>query len=88
MLLVEGIAEGSALVAVPVQNPPPPVQGEEFGKSSPVGLVVVLLLAVATVVLIRGMTKRIKRLPASFDEQPPSRADRARPSGPDADTRD
>jgi hypothetical protein len=51
----------------------PPGQGPEFGKASPVGLIVVLLLAVATALLIRSMSKRIKRLPESFDppaEQP------------------
>jgi len=58
-----------AVVSVPVQNPePPPGQGEEFGKASPIALVVIILLALATVVLIRGMTKRIRRLPASFDQ--------------------
>lgn len=61
--------ESLAAVAVPTQNPgPPPGRGEEFGKASPIGLVVVLLLALATALLIRNMTKRIKRLPASFDK--------------------
>ncbi|MGI5125825.1 hypothetical protein ACQEVB_03310 [Pseudonocardia sp. CA-107938] len=63
-------------VLVPAQNPePPPGKGEEFGKASPVALVVILLLAVATVFLIRGMTKRIKRLPESFD--PPEKGESA-----------
>lgn len=52
------------------QAPPPPGKGEEFGKASPVGLVVVLLLAIATIFLIRSMSMRIKRLPASFDPPP------------------
>ncbi len=30
----------------------------------------ILLLALATIALIVNMTKRIRRLPASFDEQP------------------
>ncbi|MDN5860297.1 MAG: hypothetical protein L0H84_16950, partial [Pseudonocardia sp.] len=42
---------------------------------SPVALVVILLLAVATALLIRGMTKRIKRLPASFDPAEPDEAE-------------
>ncbi len=57
-----------AVVAVPAQDPAPPGQGPEFGKASPVALVVILLLALATVFLIRSMTKRIRRLPASFDD--------------------
>lgn len=71
-------AEPVAVVGVPAQNPaPPPGQGEEFGKASPIALVVILLLGLATILLIRNMTKRIKRLPASFDEH----AERGRDSG-------
>ena len=55
------------LTLVAQEQPPPPGKGAEFGKASPIGLVVVLLLAVATVLLIRSMSKRIRRLPASFD---------------------
>ena len=63
-----GAVPGAALVAVPALNPqPPPGKGEEFGKASPIALVVIILLALATVVLIRSMTKRIRRLPESFD---------------------
>ncbi len=62
---------GQAVVLVLAQNPvPPPDKGEEFGKASPIGLVVILLLGIATVLLIRNMTKRIRKLPSSFD--PPS----------------
>jgi hypothetical protein len=72
-LLVEAVPAAAgqvvgAQVAVPVQNPaPPPGQGEEFGKASPVALVVILVLALVTILLIRSMSKRIRRLPASFD---------------------
>ncbi|MGH3585441.1 MAG: hypothetical protein ACRDQ0_03870 [Pseudonocardia sp.] len=56
------------VAVVPVQNPePPPGQGEEFGKASPVALVVIIALALVTILLIRSMTKRIRRLPATFD---------------------
>lgn len=64
-----------AVVGVPVQNPvPPPGQGEEFGKASPIALVVIVALGVATVLLIRSMSKHLRRLPASFDAKP-SRGD-------------
>jgi hypothetical protein len=67
-LLVDVVPAGAAQVAVPVQNPtPPPGQGEEFGKASPVALVVILALALVTILLIRSMSKRIRRLPASFE---------------------
>ncbi|MHA6796649.1 hypothetical protein ACVGVM_24515 [Pseudonocardia bannensis] len=77
---VPDLSEVLAAVAVPVQNPePPPGQGEEFGKSSPIALVVIILLALATVVLIRSMSKHLRKVPASFDEQSGERTE------PDAD---
>ena len=77
-MLVEPLAVAETVVAVPAQqNPqPPPGQGEEFGKASPVALVVIILLALVTILLIRGMTKRIRRLPSSFDEPDEKPADR------------
>lgn len=39
------------------------------GVAGPLGLFLIVLLAIATVLLVRNMNKRIKRLPASFDEQ-------------------
>ncbi|GAA0939011.1 hypothetical protein [Pseudonocardia zijingensis] len=71
-LLVHAVPAGTAQVAVPVQNPAPPAgEGEEFGKASPIALVVILVLALATILLIRGMSKRIRRLPASFEQAEP-----------------
>ena len=53
---------------VPTQDrPPPPGQLPEFGNAAPAGLAIVLLLLLATVFLIRNMSKRITRLPESFD---------------------
>lgn len=84
-MLVESVVRTAGAVLVPAQDrPPPPGQLPEFGNSSPVGLVVVLLLLLATVVLIRSMSKRIRRLPASFDEPGgagPAPADDDRPAG-------
>jgi hypothetical protein len=69
MLVQLGAVDPAAAVAaVPAQDPPPPPQGEEFGKASPVALVVVVLLAIATALLIRSMSKRIKKLPQSFEQ--------------------
>jgi hypothetical protein len=69
------------VVAVLAEEAPPPGKGEEFGKASPIGLVVVLLLAVATVFLIRSMSKRIRRLPASFDPPPDQPTEPDPPAG-------
>lgn len=43
-------------------------QGEDFGKSSPVGLLVLILFLIAVAFLVRSMTKHLKRLPESFDK--------------------
>jgi hypothetical protein len=72
------LAGPAATLAVVVTQAQPPApgsdRGEEFGKTSPIALVVILLLALATVVLIRSMSKRLRNVPASFDppkEEPP-----------------
>lgn len=43
-------------------------QGEDFGKSSPVGLVVLILFFIAVFFLVKSMNKHLKKVPASFDE--------------------
>ena len=43
--------------------------------TGPVGLVIVVLIGVATVLLIMNMNKRIKKLPRSFEEKPAPRSD-------------
>ncbi|WP_197318626.1 hypothetical protein [Saccharomonospora sp. NB11] len=43
-------------------------QGEDFGKSSPVGLLLLLVFFIAVAFLVRSMTKHLKRIPASFDD--------------------
>jgi hypothetical protein len=80
-------ASWGQLTLVAQEEAPPPGKGPEFGKASPIGLVVILLLAVATVFLIRSMSKRIRRLPASFDppedpasEEPPEGGRPAHPA--------
>jgi hypothetical protein len=80
-----GWSVGEPVALVVAQDPRPPQQGEEFGKASPVALVVIVLLGLATVALVRSMTKRLKRLPASFDE-PADRADGATPADRATDT--
>ncbi|TQJ02638.1 hypothetical protein [Amycolatopsis cihanbeyliensis] len=47
-------------------------QGQDFGKSSPVGLLVLILFLIAVALLVRSMTKHLKRLPASFDKEAPA----------------
>jgi hypothetical protein len=54
--------------AQPSQPNEPGGRGEDFGKSSPVGLLVLLLFFIAVAFLVRSMTKHLKRVPASFDD--------------------
>lgn len=64
-----------ALVGQPSQPPQPNEpggRGADFGKSSPVGLVVLVLFFIAVAFLVRSMTKHLKRVPASFDVEEPA----------------
>ena len=61
-----GVTTALVLAQQPGTNDTP--GEEEFGKSSPVGLVVLLLFVIAVVLLIRSMTKHLKRIPKSFDK--------------------
>ncbi|WP_433801809.1 hypothetical protein [Actinomycetospora sp. CA-084318] len=60
----------SLVILLAQAQPPAPGadRGEEFGKTSPIALVVILLLGIATFLLIRSMTKRLRNVPESFDE--------------------
>jgi hypothetical protein len=42
------------------------------GLAGPMGLFIIVLMAIATVFLIRNMTARIKRLPAEFPDNDPA----------------
>ncbi|MBF6060700.1 hypothetical protein IU500_07905 [Nocardia terpenica] len=55
------------LVLAQATNP----TGPEFGKASPLGLVIILILLAGTVLLIRSMNKHIKGLPADFSPEHP-----------------
>lgn len=45
--------------------------GPEFGKSSPIGLVIIVALLVGTALLIWSMNKQIKKLPETFEKADP-----------------
>jgi hypothetical protein len=46
--------------------------GPDFGKASPFGLLIVVLLLIGTFLLVRSMNRRLKNLPESFEpEQSP-----------------
>jgi len=76
-----------AEVAQPSQPPQPDEpggRGADFGKSSPVGLLVMLLFFIAVAFLVRSMTKHLKRVPASFDkDQEATETPASEPAEPD-----
>jgi hypothetical protein len=45
--------------------------GPEFGKASPLGLAIVLILLIGTAFLVRSMNKHLRKLPASFEPEHP-----------------
>lgn len=45
--------------------------GPDFGKASPFGLLVVVLLLIGTFFLVRSMNRQLKKVPESFDPQHP-----------------
>ncbi len=42
--------------------------GPEFGKASPFGLLVIVLLLLGTVALVWSMNRQLKKVPRSFDD--------------------
>ena len=50
------------------------------GLAGPTGLVIILFLIVGTVLLIRNMNARLRRLPERFDNQPPAPRDGQEPA--------
>jgi F0F1-type ATP synthase assembly protein I len=48
--------------------------GPDFGKASPFGLIVVVLLLIGTFLLVWSMNRHLRKLPKSFDEPEPEQA--------------
>ena len=49
--------------------------GPDFGKASPFGLLIVVLLLIGTFLLVWSMNRHLRKLPESFDEAEPDQAD-------------
>jgi hypothetical protein len=74
------LSETIAFVAVqqPSGSNDPGGQGEDFGKSSPLGLLVLVLFFIAVFFLVRSMSKHLRKVPASFDPpEPPKASDKS-----------
>jgi len=70
-----------ALLAV-LADGAPHNHGPDFGKASPVGLLVIVLLLIATLLLMRSMNRQLKKVPDSFDPEHPA-PDQAADEGTD-----
>lgn len=49
-------------------------KGSEWGKAAPIGLLVILLLGIATFFLLRSFTRQLKKVPDTFDAPEPAPA--------------
>jgi hypothetical protein len=49
--------------------------GPDFGKASPFGLVIVVLLLIGTFALVWSMNRHLRKLPKSFDQSEPAQAE-------------
>jgi hypothetical protein len=49
----------------------PANNGPDFGKASPFGLVIVVVLLIGTIALVWSMNRHLKKLPESFDRDNP-----------------
>ncbi|OFJ55064.1 hypothetical protein [Mycolicibacterium grossiae] len=59
------------LVAGLLADDTPRETGPDFGKASPFGLLVVVVLLIGTFLLVWSMNRHLKRLPESFDPEHP-----------------
>lgn len=67
------------LAAGSTANNQPGGQGQEFGSSDPIALILIIALFIAVAFLIRSMTKHLKKVPASFDPPEADEADSTEP---------
>ncbi|WP_179471917.1 hypothetical protein [Mycolicibacterium vinylchloridicum] len=44
--------------------------GPDFGKASPIGLLIVVILLICVFVLVWSMNRHLKKLPQSFEQEP------------------
>jgi hypothetical protein len=65
------ISAGMDLLSGLLAEPAPRDIGPDFGKASPFGLIIVVLLLIGTFLLVWSMNRHLKKLPASFDRDNP-----------------
>jgi hypothetical protein len=65
------VTDSLLLIAGLLAEDAPRETGPDFGKASPFGLVIVVILLIGTFLLVWSMNKHLKRLPESFDPEHP-----------------
>ena len=65
------LAVGLDLMTGLLADDAPRDTGPDFGKASPFGLLVIVLLLVGTFLLVWSMNKHLRKLPKSFDRDNP-----------------
>jgi hypothetical protein len=59
------------LLLIVLADDAPRNTGPDFGKASPFGLLVIVLLLLGTFLLVRSMNRQLKKVPESFDPKHP-----------------
>lgn len=65
------MTDGLLMIAGLLADEAPRNTGPDFGKASPFGLVVTVVLLIGTFLLVWSMNKHLKKLPESFDPEHP-----------------
>jgi len=65
------VTHSLVLIAGLLADETPRDTGPDFGKASPFGLVVVVILLICTFLLVWSMNRHLKKLPESFDPEHP-----------------
>ncbi|BBY46088.1 hypothetical protein [Mycolicibacterium celeriflavum] len=71
------------LTVVLLAQEQPRETGPDFGKASPLGLLVIVLLLIGTFLLVRSMNRHLRKVPKSFE---PGGADADPTVGPPTDS--
>jgi len=69
--VTDSLVAGLDLLAGLLTQEEPRQTGPDFGKASPFGFFVVILLLIGTFFLVWSMNRHLKRLPESFDRDHP-----------------
>jgi hypothetical protein len=78
--MTDVLGPGVGLLVGVLADDAPRNTGPDFGKASPFGLVITVILLICVFALVWSMNRHLKRLPESFDRKNPG-ADQAADEG-------